>query len=212
MKKKILILGAGFGGLELSSRLSDSLADQVEITLIDKNEGFIFGFSKFDLMLGYSTKPEVTFFYRDIAKPSVDFHQETILSIDPVNRRVTTDKQTYETDVLVVALGAEYSVEKTPGFAEGGHEFYSVPGAIALNKVLQTFKSGKLVIGIIGQPFKCPPVPCEAAILLDEWFDERGLSDDIQISVASQWACRSRRPQTGRRQFSISSVNADSTL
>ena len=62
MKKKILVLGAGFGGLELSSRLSDSLADQVEITLIDKNEGFIFGFSKFDLMLGYSTKPEVTFF------------------------------------------------------------------------------------------------------------------------------------------------------
>lgn len=187
MKKKILILGAGFGGLELSSRLSDSLADQVEITLIDKNEGFIFGFSKFDLMLGHSTKPEVTFLYSDISKPSVDFRQETILSIDPVNRIVTTDKQIYETDVLVVALGAEYSVEKTPGFAEGGHEFYSVPGAIALNKVLQQFKSGKLVIGIIGQPFKCPPAPCEAAILLDEWFDGRGLSDDIQISVVSQW-------------------------
>ena len=187
MKKKILILGAGFGGLELSSRLSDSLADQVEITLIDKNEGFIFGFSKFDLMLGHSTKPEVTFFYNEISKPSVDFRQETVLAIDPVNRTVTTDKQKYETDVLVVALGAEYSVEKTPGFAEGGHEFYSVPGAIALNKVLQTFKSGNLVIGIIGQPFKCPPAPCEAAILLDEWFEERGLSDAIQISVVSQW-------------------------
>jgi sulfide:quinone oxidoreductase len=187
MKKKILILGAGFGGLELSSRLSDSLADQVEITLIDKNEGFIFGFSKFDLMLGYSTKPEVTFFYNEISKPSVDFRQETVLSIDPVNRVVKTNKQTYETDVLVIALGAEYSVDKTPGFAEGGHEFYSVPGAIALNEVLQTFKSGKLVIGIIGQPFKCPPAPCEAAILLDEWFEERGLNDDIQISVVSQW-------------------------
>lgn len=187
MKTKILILGAGFGGLELSSRLSDALADQVEITLIDKNEGFIFGFSKFDLMLGYSTKPEVTMFYRDIAKPAVDFRQETILSINPTNRRVTTDKQEYESDVLVVALGAEYSVEKTPGFAGDGHEFYSVPGAIALNEVLQTFKSGKLVIGIIGQPFKCPPAPCEAAILLDEWFEERGLSDDIEISVVSQW-------------------------
>ena len=41
--------------------------------------------------------------------------------------------------------------------------------------------------GIIGQPFRCPPAPCEVAILLDEWFDERGLSDDIQISVVSQW-------------------------
>jgi sulfide:quinone oxidoreductase len=187
MKKKILILGAGFGGLELSSRLSSELPDQVEITLIDKNEGFIFGFSKFDLMLGHATRPEVTFFYRDIAKPSVDFRQETVLAIDPEQRRVTTDKQSYEADVLVVALGAEYNIDATLGFAEGGHEFYSIPGAIALNETLQSFKSGKLVIGIIGQPFKCPPAPCEAAMLLDEWFEERGLRGDIDISVVSQW-------------------------
>jgi len=187
MKKKILILGAGFGGLELSSRLSSELPDQVEITLIDKNEGFIFGFSKFDLMLGHATRPEVTFFYRDIAKPSVDFRQETVLAIDPEQRRVTTDKQSYEADVLVVALGAEYNIDATLGFVEGGHEFYSIPGAIALNETLQSFKSGKLVIGIIGQPFKCPPAPCEAAMLLDEWFEERGLRGDIDISVVSQW-------------------------
>ncbi|MBT3995674.1 MAG: FAD-dependent oxidoreductase [Chloroflexi bacterium] len=186
-KKRILILGAGFGGLELSSRLSEALPDQVEITLIDKNEGFIFGFSKFDLMLGQSTRPEVTYFYRDISKPSVDFRQETVVSIDPEQRRVITDKQTYETDVLVVALGAEYSIDATPGFAEDGHEFYSFEGAIALHDVLEEFKSGKLVIGILGQPFKCPPAPCEAAILLDEWFDKRGLRRDIDISVVSQW-------------------------
>jgi sulfide:quinone oxidoreductase len=188
MKKKILILGAGFGGLELSSRLSEALPDQVEITLIDKNEGFIFGFSKFDLMLGHSSRSDVTFFYRDIKKPSVDFRQETILSIDAAERRVVTDKQTYEADILVVALGADFSIEATPGFAEGGHEFYSVPGAIALHEVLENFDSGKLVIGIIGQPFKCPPAPSEAAILLDEWFEKRGVRDNIDISVVSQWA------------------------
>ena len=187
-KTRVLILGAGFGGLELSSRLSDSLADQVEVTLIDKNEGFIFGFSKFDLMLGRSSRSDVTYFYKDIAKPAVEFRQETVLSIDPVNRMVTTDKQSYETDVLVVALGAEFNIDSTPGFAEGGQEFYSVPGAIALHDTLKTFKAGKLVIGIIGQPFKCPPAPCEAAMLLDEWFEERGVADDIDISVVSQWA------------------------
>lgn len=186
-KTNILILGAGFGGLELSSRLSEALPDQVEITLIDKNEGFIFGFSKFDLMLGHSTRPEVTYFYKDISKPSVDFRQETVLSIDPERKRVVTDRQTYETDVLVVALGAEYSIDATPGFVEDGHEFYSFEGAIALHNVLKEFKSGKIVIGIIGQPFKCPPAPCEAAMLLDEWFEEHGLGDGIDISVVSQW-------------------------
>lgn len=187
MSKKILILGAGFGGLELSSQLADALPGQVEITLIDKNEGFVFGFSKFELMFGRATLPEVSLFYRDITRPGVIFRQETVTAIDPETRQVTTDHQTYDADVLVVALGAEYDIEATPGFAEGGHEFYSVPGAIALKDVLPTFTSGKLVIGIIGQPFKCPPAPCEAAILLDEFYRERGLREDIEISVVSQW-------------------------
>ncbi len=187
MSKKIVIAGAGFGGLELSSRLAEALPGQVEITLIDKNKGFVFGFSKFELMFGRATLPEVSLYYHDIVKPGVEFRQETITAIDPGNRRLTTDRNSYEADVLVVALGAEYDIEGTPGFAAGGHEFYSVPGAIALNDVLQEFKSGSLVIGIIGQPFKCPPAPCEAAILLDEFFTERGIRGDIEISVVSQW-------------------------
>lgn len=188
MSKKVLILGAGFGGMELSSLLVDALGDGVEITLIDRNDGFVFGFSKFELMLGRAGLPEVTFSYADIAKPGVEFRQETVVSIDPSARRVTTDRGAYEADYLVVALGAELDVAATPGLAEDGHEFYSVPGAVALAPVLDTFRSGRLVIGILGQPFKCPPAPCEAAILLDEYFTERGVRDDIEISLVSQWA------------------------
>lgn len=123
MKKQILILGAGFGGLELASRLSGAVPEHVEVTLIDKNEGFIFGFSKFDLMIGKADRSDVTYYYRDIDKPSVAFKQETILSIDPVNKRVVTDAGEYEPDVLVVALGTGYDVSSTPGFAEGGFEY-----------------------------------------------------------------------------------------
>ena len=187
MTRKIVIVGAGFGGLELASRLASSLPGQVEIILIDKNDGFVFGFSKFELMFGRTTLPEVTLYYSDIAKPGVDFRQETVLSIDPPQRRVTTDRETYDADILVVALGAEYDPDATPGFVEDGHEFYSVDGALALRDVLPNFKSGSLVIGVIGQPFKCPPAPCEAAMLLDDWFEERGVRDDIEISVVSQW-------------------------
>ena len=43
MKPRLLILGAGFGGLELSTSLSEALGDSIEITLIDKSEGFVFG-------------------------------------------------------------------------------------------------------------------------------------------------------------------------
>lgn len=187
MSKKVVILGAGFGGLELSSLLAEALPGQADITLIDKNGGFVFGFSKFELMFGRATLDDVSLKYSDMAKQGVEFRQETVTRIDPASRSVTTDKGSYQADILVVALGAEYDIDGTPGFAEGGHEFYSVPGAIALKDVLPGFRSGSIVIGIIGQPFKCPPAPCEAAILLDEFYRERGVRGDIAISVVSQW-------------------------
>ena len=92
MPTHVVILGAGFGGLELSTRLSDELADEVRVTLIDKSDSFIFGFSKLDVMFGRRTLDEVRLFYRDIAKPSVEFRQETVISIDPDNRHVVTDQ------------------------------------------------------------------------------------------------------------------------
>jgi sulfide:quinone oxidoreductase len=54
MKPRILVLGAGFGGLALSTLLSESLGDTVEVTVIDKSDYFIFGFSKLDLLFGHA--------------------------------------------------------------------------------------------------------------------------------------------------------------
>jgi sulfide:quinone oxidoreductase len=187
MHTRILILGAGFGGLELSARLSDELGAEADITLIDRSEGFVFGFSKFELMFGRAELPDVTLYYRDLVRSGVTFRQETILTIDPVARRVTTDEATYEADVLVVALGAEYDFAAVPGFPEGGFEFYSVPGAQRLREVLRSFPGGRVVIGILGQPFKCPPAPCEAAILLDEWLVQHDRREASEITVVSPW-------------------------
>ena len=128
MPKHIVVLGAGFGGLELVSGLSESVPDKVQITLIDKNESFMFGFSKLDVMFGRRPASEVWNPYRDIAKPGVEFRQETVTSIDPAHRRVVTDAATYDADILVVALGADYDVAATPGLAEDGYEFYSRRG------------------------------------------------------------------------------------
>ncbi|MBT3941941.1 MAG: FAD-dependent oxidoreductase [Chloroflexi bacterium] len=187
MTKQILILGAGFGGLELSHRLSTEVADEVQVTLIDKNEAFRFGFSKFDLMFGRASMSDVNLYYRDLVKPSVEFRQETVTSIDAASKRVTTNAGTYNPDILVVALGADYDFDSTPGFSEGGHEFYSFDGAAALKDVLADFSSGSIVIGILGQPYKCPPAPCEAAMLLHEYLGERGIRSDVDVSLISQW-------------------------
>jgi sulfide:quinone oxidoreductase len=183
MTTSVLVLGAGFGGLELSTRLSEALGDQVDITLIDRADAFVFGFSKLDVMFGKRDPDAVRMHYGDLTTPHVRFRQESITSIDPETRRVVTDLDAYEADCLVVALGADYDVAATPGLAEAGNEFYSVSGAETLRDVLPSFRVGNAVVGVCGAPFKCPPAPSEAAFLLDEFLRERGVRDDVTIHV-----------------------------
>jgi sulfide:quinone oxidoreductase len=177
----VVILGAGFAGLELATRLSESLVGDVRTTLIDQNESFTFGFSKLDVLFGRKATAEVQLRYEDISKEGVEFRRERVNSIDPEQRRVTTVAATYDADILVVALGADYDFAATPGFAEGGVEYYSVAGAERMRDVLSDFDSGKILIGILGHPFKCPPAPFEGALLLHDHFVERGLRDSVEI-------------------------------
>ena len=183
MSLQVLVLGAGFGGLELSTILSESLADSLDLTLIDKSDSFVFGYSKLDLMYGRKAADAVRVSYSSIDKPGVCFRQEEITAIDPERRSVTTNSRTYQADVLVVALGADYDVDATPGLVEGGNEFYSVPGAQRLRDVIPTFSSGHAVVGVTSTPFKCPPAPSEAALLLHDQLVTRGVRDACEISL-----------------------------
>jgi sulfide:quinone oxidoreductase len=185
VRQHVLILGAGFGGLELAARLSESLGDEVYVTLVDQNDSFIFGFSKLEILFGRRTRDEVSYPYRDISRPGTEFRQERVMSIDPQTRRVVTDGGTYEPDILVVALGADYDPAATPGFEEDGYEYYSVAGAERLRQVLPSFSGGRVMIAILGVPFKCPPAPYEGALLLHDYLVGRGVRDATQIDVIS---------------------------
>ena len=180
---RVLVLGAGFGGLELSTMLSEALGDEVEVTLIDKSDAFVFGYSKLDVMFGRTTLDAVRLPYRDVVKPGVRFVQETITAIDPEARRVTTDAGVHEADVLVVALGADYDLDATPGLAEAGNEFYSVAGAERLARgAARRSRRAARSIGVCGAPFKCPPAPSECALLLHDYLTARGVRDDCEIT------------------------------
>jgi|SRR5436190_2726522 len=183
MKLRVVVLGAGFGGLELSTILSERLGDRLELTLIDKSDSFYFGFSKFDIMFGHKTSAAVRVAYRNIVKPGVQFRQETITNIDAVTKIVTTQNATYEADVLVIALGADYDIAATTGLIEGGNEFYSFEGAERLRDVLPNFSKGKVIVGVCSAPFKCPPAPSEAALLMHDYLTKRGIRNDCEISI-----------------------------
>jgi sulfide:quinone oxidoreductase len=183
MKLSVLVLGAGFGGLELSTILSETLADRLDLTLIDKNDTFYFGYSKLDVMFGRKTPGAVRIPYSSLVKPGVRFRQEEIIAIDPESRRVRTTKGTYDADVLVIALGADYDPAATPGLSSGGYEFYSFTGAERLREVLPTFSKGHAIVGVTSTPFKCPPAPSEAALLLHDHLTRRGVRAACEISL-----------------------------
>jgi sulfide:quinone oxidoreductase len=182
MNAHVVVLGAGFGGLELATVLSEGIGDRLDLTLIDKNDSFVFGFSKLDLMFGVTTSEAVRLSYGRIAKRGVRFRQETIKAIDPDTRRVTTNKETYNADVLVVALGADYDFAATPGLIEGGNEFYTVRGAEHLRDTISHFSKGRAIVGVASAPFKCPPAPTEAALLLHDYLTTRGVRSECDIS------------------------------
>ena len=173
---RVVVLGAGFGGLELSTRLSVSaqFGDGLEIVLIDNTEHFVFGYSKLDVMFGKTLPARVQHAYADIVKPGVRFVCATVTSIDAAGKSVVTDAGTFDADILVIALGADLDPAATPGLVEGGHEFYTEAGAFALREILANFDGGRVIVAVTSAPFKCPPAPSETALLMHDLLVARG--------------------------------------
>ncbi len=180
---RVLVLGGGFGGLELTARLAEKFGGDHDIVLVDRTDGFVFGFSKLDVMFGRTTAAAVHHPYRHVVRPGVRFVQATVRAIDPAGRRIDTDAGSFEGDVIVVALGAELDPAATPGLVEGGHEFYTEEGAFATRDVLANFEGGRVVVGVTSTPFKCPPAPSETALLVHDYLVERGMRERSEVSL-----------------------------
>ena len=183
MPPRVLILGAGFAGLEAATTLSEALGDDIDVTVIDQRDAFIVGFAKLDVQFGDATLASVRAPYNTVSKPGVHIVQERITAIDPESKRVTTDRGVHDADFLVIALGADYDAGATPGFAESGGDLYTADNAPQLAERIRAFTHGRAVIGVCGQPYKCTPAPSEAALLLHESLSARGCRDECEITL-----------------------------
>lgn len=182
--KRILILGAGFGGLEAAFGLEAVMKEGYEITLVDKGDSFSLGFSKIDVLFGRRTEEQVRYRYSDLRAGRVRFVRAEVKSIDTAARKVETTGGSFAYDYLVVALGADLSYDATPGFRDSGaNEFYSMAGVVRLKPVIEAFQGGNFVMGILGTPYKCPPAPYEVACQFHEFFTRRGIRDKVSMKM-----------------------------
>ena len=115
IRPRVVVLGAGFGGLELTTILSEAFGGTIDIVLIDKGDAFVFGFSKLEVMFGRQTATQVRHLYRNLVKPGVRFLQTTIRSFDPAARTVVTDAG--NAVGLRISVGLQRLLKKPPSVA-----------------------------------------------------------------------------------------------
>ncbi|MDZ7360602.1 MAG: NAD(P)/FAD-dependent oxidoreductase [candidate division KSB1 bacterium] len=182
-KTTTLILGGGFGGIAAANTLRQLLPAEHEIIIVDKKSTFNLGATKTWVMLGECAPEQVMRNLNVLSNRGIDFVQAEVQKIDPLKREVVTSNKTLRGDFLVLALGADLNVSKVPGLESAAETFYTLAGALRLRQALPKFASGNLVILIPATPFKCPPGPYEAAMLLHEYFLNRGRRDKIKLSI-----------------------------
>ena len=180
----VVILGGGFGGLSVATAIRAALpSERVRITLVDKREWFMVGFAKLWIIRGARTFEESAAPLKNLASRDITFIKADVERIDHNTGVVETSSGVLDYDYLVVALGARLSPEKIPGMAEYGLNLYDHDHLAAIRERLLNIKSGRVAIAIGGMPYKCPPAPYEAALLVDSLLRERGVREHIDIDV-----------------------------
>jgi sulfide:quinone oxidoreductase len=205
--KKIVILGAGTGGTIMANLLTRKLdPKEWEITIIDKSDRHLYQpgllFLPFKLY-GYSGEKDIARPIRGPLPSGAKFVQATINMIDHKKRVVQTSSGNYDYDWLVLSLGCRIVPEETPGLNEvvksqSGGVFYTLEGALDLQKKLDSFKEGRLVLNVADVPIKCPVAPIEFVFLADYYFHKKGIRDRVEISFVTPYGGAFTKPYANK--------------
>jgi sulfide:quinone oxidoreductase len=178
---RVVVLGGGFGGIATAVALREKLHARDEVVLVDRRQDFAMGIRKTWHILGISPIAYGTRQLAALGQRGIEVLQGEITAIDPSARRATIDGEVLEADLLVVALGASHAMTAIPGLAEHGFSAWSRDLIEHAHAAVDGFGGGRVVVGIFGQPYSCPPAPFELALLLADRFEERGV--DARVSV-----------------------------
>ena len=182
----VVILGGGFGGLSAANELRNTLpSSQVKITVIDKKDWFMVGFAKLWIINGTRTFENSTGSLNELQKKEIDFIKDEIISINFENKNVKTKTKEISFDFLIISMGAVLAPQKIPGLEQNGFNLYDHNQLLEIREQLESIESGKIAISIMGMPYKCPPAPFEASLLIDSMLRKRGIRDSVQIDFYS---------------------------
>jgi sulfide:quinone oxidoreductase len=193
--KRILILGAGFGGLtaanllrrNLSSSSSSSAAAEHQISITDQKDYFMMGLVNLWILSGIRTLEDSKIALNKLENKGIRFLNDKVTAIDVASKTVTISRSSnlkLEYDYLVIALGAEFALEEVNGFLEnGGFNLYDADQVPKLREKILSLKKGRIAVCITSVPYKCPPAPYEASLLINDMLVKNGTRDSIHIDM-----------------------------
>ncbi|HEY7108525.1 MAG TPA: FAD/NAD(P)-binding oxidoreductase [Nitrososphaeraceae archaeon] len=191
-----MILGAGFGGLTAANFLQKNLSSSSEpvehqITIIDQKDYFMMGLVNLWILSGIRTLEHSKIYLNRLENKGIRFLKDKVMAIDLASKSVavtgsSSSSPRLEYDYLIIALGAEYAVEQVNGFLEnGGINLYDADQVPKLRERLLSLKKGRIAICITSIPYKCPPAPYEASLLINDILVKNGTRDSIDIDIYS---------------------------
>lgn len=188
MSTKILVVGGGSGGTIVANRLAEKLrpeleSGEAEVTVFNETPYQLYKPATLYMAFGRSEISEVKRPVKDLLDPRVDFRQEKAINLDPDNKKLQLETgKEHNYDYLVLTTGSKLDMGGVPGLKEAGHHFYGPDGSEELREELANFKSGHIVVSVIGVPHMCPVAPMEFTFLADDWFRRRGIREDVKIT------------------------------
>lgn len=190
--KKIVILGGGTAGTIMANKLRKALdREKWSITVVDKHNHHYY-------QPGFLFIPFEIYTRNDVIKPKSDFFPPGVnviySAIDKIvpaeNKVLLSDGKILGYDYLIIATGTDIRPDETPGLKDKLwqkeiFDFYTIEGALALQRFLKTWQGGKMVMAIVDMPFKCPVAPIEFVCLAEEFFTRKGIRDKVEISFVT---------------------------
>jgi sulfide:quinone oxidoreductase len=205
--QRVLILGGGVGGTIVANLLARKLRRQldsgaVDVTVIDRIGRHVYQPGFMYIAFGGERAANLERPERSLLDDRVELVVGETVDIREDERAVRLADGTWHGyEHLVLATGSRIVPEEVPYFEQEAHHFYTAEAAQRLRTALDAFKGGRIVIGIMGMPYKCPPAPLEVAFLMEAELRQRGLRDKSEIHFCSPIS----------RAFTIESVSEMAT-
>ncbi len=186
MPAKVVVLGGGVGGTLAANLLAKELGSDAKVTVVDPTGMHHYQPGYLYVALGQANGRWLARDERTLLRKNVDLVIEQAIRVHPEAGTVQLERGgSLDWDYLVLATGARLVPDQVPGLVDGSYEFYSLEGAQRLREALRRFKGGRLLVGVAGVPYKCPPAPVEFVFMVEEYLRKRGIRDKSEIMLLS---------------------------